>query len=111
MDAIDEAREKPRFKLSGSIETDELDFEILKCLGEDVRMPVSHIAQTVGSTAITITTRLKRLRNSGVIEGFSVLIDHSKIGFQLYRIDIELKEYRKRPLIIKYLEKIPILLP
>ena len=107
---IDEAREKPRFKPSGFIETDELDFEILKCLGEDARMPISHSAQRVGSTATTITTRLKRLTKSGVIEGFSVLIDHSTIGYQWYKIDIELKEYEKRPQIIKYLEKNPYLI-
>lgn len=107
---VDENRTKPRFKLNEVVETDELDFKILKLLTKDARMPVSSIAKKLNSTVTTINNRLKKLRETRILEGFGVLIDHPKIGNQWYKIDVELKEYKKRAQVIKYLEKNPHLI-
>ncbi len=56
---------------------DETDLEILRLLVEDARRPYSDIADHVGRSAPTVSDRIDRLRELGVIQRFTVDLDRS----------------------------------
>ncbi|MFB6118701.1 AsnC family transcriptional regulator [Halosegnis sp.] len=54
---------------------DETDLRILSLLTEDARRPFSDIAEEVGLSGPAVSDRVSRLREAGVIEGFTVEVD------------------------------------
>lgn len=61
-------------------ETDETDRSLLRQLREDGRRTFSDMAAEVGLSVAAVKRRVDRLREAGVITGFTVQIDHSKLG-------------------------------
>ena len=60
-------------------ELDEIDMKILRLLIEDARRPYSSIAEHVDLSAPTVSDRLDRLEDEGVIRQFTVDIDRLKL--------------------------------
>ncbi|WP_435075055.1 AsnC family transcriptional regulator [Halorubrum sp. HHNYT27] len=58
---------------------DETDVEILSLLAENARRPFSEIGERVGLSGPAVSDRVTRLEESGVIEGFTVDVDRSKL--------------------------------
>jgi len=58
---------------------DETDRRILELLAADARRPYSDIADDVGLSAPAVSDRVANLRDSGVIERFTVDIDRSRL--------------------------------
>ena len=61
----------------------ETDQKILKGLLEDARFSSRQIAKNVGVSVGTVLSRIKKMEDEGLIKGYSVLIDHEKLGYQL----------------------------
>ncbi|UCF11917.1 MAG: AsnC family transcriptional regulator [Thermoplasmatales archaeon] len=89
------------------VEIDDFDYHLLKLISQNARMPTTEIADSLNSTAVTITNRIKKLKELGVIRAFRVNINFPKLGYQRYKVDIILKDYNKLPEIIDYIEKNP----
>jgi len=58
---------------------DDTDLEILEHLAEDARRPYSEIAEAVGLSGPAVSDRVKRLREAGVIRGFTIDLDRSQL--------------------------------
>jgi DNA-binding Lrp family transcriptional regulator len=58
---------------------DETDRELLRLLREDARRPYSDLAEAVDLSAPAVSDRIDRLKQVGVIEGFTVDLDRSKL--------------------------------
>ena len=65
---------------------DAKDREILALLEADGRRATSDIARATGLAAPTVAERIARLRDIGVIRGFSVDIDPARIGLPISAI-------------------------
>mgnify|MGYP001307523847 FL=1 len=65
---------------------DETDIQILKALQKDGRDSASHIAEKVNVSVPTVTERIRKLQESGVILGFQTAIDPSSIGLDVTAI-------------------------
>ena len=52
-----------------------LDFQILKLIAPNARLPITEIAQKLDSTVTIINYRIKKLIRSGIIQGFRANID------------------------------------
>jgi len=65
---------------------DAKDREILHLLEEDGRRSNSDIARVTSLSAPTVAERIARLRDIGVIRGFSVKIDPSRVGLPIAAI-------------------------
>jgi len=61
----------------------ETDLKILKSLLEDARFSSRQIAKNVGVSVGTVLSRIKKMEDEGLIKGYSVLLDHEKLGYQL----------------------------
>ena len=62
---------------------DGIDKQILETLLVDSRTPLSHISQEVGISSPAIRERINKLRQEGIIKGFSTIIDYKKLGLGL----------------------------
>ena len=59
---------------------DEKDLAILKELRKDARRSTKAIAKDLAIPRATVHERIKRMMDRGVIKGFTVLPDYSKLG-------------------------------
>jgi DNA-binding Lrp family transcriptional regulator len=84
---------------------DEFDYQLLHLLNTHARMSTIEIATHLHSTSRTITRRIKKLIQLGVIYGFTIDIDYEKFGYRFYVLSFELKKYASRDIIIKYATK------
>jgi Lrp/AsnC family leucine-responsive transcriptional regulator len=92
----------PPFK---EVKIDKLDFNILRKLAVNARIPTLNLANDLNVTTATVKSRIKRLIQEKVIGVFTVNIDVSKTGIQEYNLEINLKDYDKKYEIIKFIKK------
>ena len=59
---------------------DEIDHQILARLQADARTPLAAIAKEVGLSGAAISERVRKLEQTGVIRGYTVLVDPEKLG-------------------------------
>ncbi|MER7394081.1 Lrp/AsnC family transcriptional regulator [Streptomyces sp. NPDC000151] len=62
-------------------EVDDIDHRLLRLLREDGRRTFSEMSAEVGLSVAAVKRRVDRLKDIGVITGFSVQIDQSKLGW------------------------------
>jgi DNA-binding Lrp family transcriptional regulator len=67
-------------------EIDELDRRILSILSDDSRISCRKIAQRCKVSVGTILARIKRLEQGKVIGGYTTILNHEKLGYQLTAI-------------------------
>ncbi|MDK2868940.1 MAG: hypothetical protein PWP39_175 [Pyrococcus sp.] len=65
---------------------DDLDKKILSLLIEDSRLSYREIAKKLNVAVGTIYNRLKKLEEMNIIEGFTVKLNHEKLGYELTAI-------------------------
>jgi Lrp/AsnC family transcriptional regulator, regulator for asnA, asnC and gidA len=107
---IDEKNERTAFILKRSgekVDYDDLDFQILKLLSNNARIPTIEVAEKLNLTTKTINERIRKLIKSEIILGFKIGIDWNRLGYQYFKIDFFLREYGKINQIIKYIEMNP----
>jgi DNA-binding Lrp family transcriptional regulator len=62
---------------------DETDVKILKALLLDARLSNRQIAKKIGVSVGTVLSRIERLEKEGIIKGYSAIIDHEKLSYEL----------------------------
>jgi DNA-binding Lrp family transcriptional regulator len=65
------------------MQLDETDVRILKALIADARLSSRQIAKQCGISIGTALSRIRRLESQGIIRGYSALLDHEKLGYEL----------------------------
>jgi len=83
------------------------DKKILFELEKNARQNNSSIAKSVGLSKDAVGYRIKQLENGGIIRGYRLLVDVSKIGYTLYRIYLRLIDISQEDLekMINYLKR------
>jgi len=59
---------------------DKFDISILEALQQDARLSLQDLGKIVGLTASPCWTRVKRLEDAGIIEGYTVRLSPEKLG-------------------------------
>ncbi len=67
----------------GDCMLDETDRRILSVLQRDARTSMRKISEEVGVSLGTVSNRVHKLEEAGVIRGYTVLLDPEKIGWDL----------------------------
>jgi Lrp/AsnC family leucine-responsive transcriptional regulator len=62
---------------------DSVDAAILDRLANDARISVAELARLVGLSAPSVSERIKRLEEAGVIGGYTVTVDPAALGLPL----------------------------
>lgn len=68
------------------------ELKLLHLLSQDARMPTVELARKAGVTPATVRVKIKMLENEGIITGYSIVFQHSKIGYENYEILATLKD-------------------
>jgi DNA-binding Lrp family transcriptional regulator len=62
---------------------DKTDERILKNLMTDARSSARQLALKLGLSTVTVLSRIKKLEKEKIIKGYTALIDHEKLGYNL----------------------------
>ena len=62
------------------MEVDEVDRHILSVLQENCKLPLVKIGERVGLSAPSVAERIDKLEKSGVIRGYTAILDGRKLG-------------------------------
>ena len=62
---------------------DDTDRRILSVLLQDARTSLRSIAEEVGVALGTVSNRVKRMEEMGVIQGYGILLDAEKVGWTM----------------------------
>lgn len=62
---------------------DSTDWQILRCLQADSRMQWQEIGKLVHLTGQAVSARIRRMQEEGIIQSFTVTLDHTKLGLPL----------------------------
>ncbi len=68
------------------MDMDQIDEKILKNLMVDARVSARQLALKLGMSTVTILSRIKKLEKEKIIKGYTALIDHEKLGYDLTAI-------------------------
>ena len=60
---------------------DKIDVSIIRCLTKDARMNASQIGAKVNLSVSAVIERMKKMEASGLIRGYTAVIDEQKAGF------------------------------
>ena len=65
---------------------DRVNWEILKCLQKNARMPNTQIGREVGISSPAVSDRIKKMEDSGIIDGYFTTVSPFEAGYQLKAI-------------------------
>ena len=86
---------------------DETDRQIISLLMNNARMPVKEIAKELYLTSPTVSTRIKKLKENGIITGFHTSVDLSSFGYNIKAfVNLEVDPKDKQEF-YDFIEKIP----
>lgn len=71
---------------------DNIDKQLLAALSEDGRLSYVELAERVGLSRVAVKDRIQNLKDKGVIEKFTVVINSEKFGKQVsafFEVDVE----------------------
>ncbi len=68
------------------MQLDESDERILKHLLVDARQSARQLALKLGMSTVTVLSRIKKLEKEKIIQRYTAIIDHEKIGYSLTAI-------------------------
>jgi Lrp/AsnC family leucine-responsive transcriptional regulator len=71
---------------------DDTDLKVLKLLLEDARIPVKDIALKTGLGSMAIIYRFRQLAKKMIILGYRADLDFSKLGYEYYKVFLELDD-------------------
>lgn len=62
---------------------DETDVKILEALMLDARLSSRQVAKRCGVSIGTVLSRIKKMEKEGIVTGYSAMLDHEKLGYEL----------------------------
>lgn len=89
------------------VETDELDIQILETIAANARLPTIEIAEKLNTTTTVVNYRIKKMLKNGIIQGFRTNMNYLQLGYQDFKVDIHLKEYKDIDKITEYMTANP----
>ena len=62
---------------------DKIDEKILKNLLVDARLSARQLSLKLGLSTVTVLSRIKKLEKEKIIKGYTSVLDHEKLGYDL----------------------------
>lgn len=82
---------------------DDVDRKIIRLLQEDARKSFNKIAESLGIAVGTAYNRVKSLEDSGILKGYTIMLDSAKLGYGLTAVILIEAEGRYLPEVEKEL--------
>jgi len=65
------------------MEIDDIDRKILSILMRNAKLPYTEVAKEVHVSGGTVHVRMKKMEELGIIKGFQLVIDPTKLGYDI----------------------------
>ncbi len=92
----------------GKIHLDEVDLQILDMLIDNARTPFTEIAKKLLISAGTVHVRVRKMEESGIIKGSTLILDYDKLGYSFIAyVGIYLSKTSQTRFVLNRLEEIP----
>jgi Lrp/AsnC family transcriptional regulator for asnA, asnC and gidA len=91
------------------VKLDDLEIKLLRIINKNARIPATELAKKLETTTFIVNSKIKKLKKTGVIKGFTLDIDFTKLGYYFFHVDINLKRYKGINELIEYIIKNPYL--
>ncbi len=62
---------------------DKIDEKILKNLLVDARLSARQLSLKLGLSTVTVLSRIKKLEKEKIIKGYTSILNHEKLGYDL----------------------------
>jgi DNA-binding Lrp family transcriptional regulator len=98
--------EKRKMDYSSSHKVDDVDRNIIRLLQEDARKSFNKIAESLGIAVGTAYNRVKSLEDSGILKGYTIMLDSAKLGYGLTALILIEAEGRYLPEVENELAKL-----
>ena len=85
---------------------DDIDRKIIRLLQEDSRKSFNKIAESLGIAVGTAYNRVKNLEDKGILKGYTIMVDSTKLGYGLTALILIEAEGRYLPEVEKELAKL-----
>ena len=70
----------------------EIDLKLIQLLSQNARAPIRRIAKLMGVSEATVRCHINKLEQQGIIKGYSVVIDTTKINLPIFvTVGVEFK--------------------
>ena len=89
------------------VKIDEIDREIIKTLTQNSRTPITEIAESVKLGSMGIIYRIKNLAKNKILLGSRANLNFSKLGYEYYKVIIELEDISVFKKIFSYCQMHP----
>jgi len=86
---------------------DQKDLELLDLLKEDARISLLDIAKKLQMTAAGVKYKLRNLEKNNVIVAYKLLLDYRKLGYEYYKVDLELEDVMIIPALTEFISRHP----
>jgi len=87
---------------------DDIDKQILDVLIENTRTPFTDIAKKLSISAGTVHVRVRKMEESGIIQGSSLIVDYDKLGYTFIAyIGVFLDKTSQTQFVLERINEIP----
>ncbi|WP_406683913.1 winged helix-turn-helix transcriptional regulator [Seonamhaeicola sp. MEBiC1930] len=87
---------------------DEIDHQILDMLIDNTRIPFTDIAKKLLISAGTVHVRVKKMEESGIIKGSSLMLDYKKLGYSFIAyVGVYLNNTSQTKFVLERINEIP----
>lgn len=86
---------------------DQTDLMILQCLQSDSRMQWQEIGKIVHLTGQAVAVRIRSMQDEGIIEAFTVKLNHEKLGRPIYALITVFMSSAKHVTFLRFLADSP----
>ena len=81
----------------------ESDLKFLRIIAADGKISLLEISKSLGMTPTAIKFKMRSLEKKGVILAYRAIVDLNKLGYEYYKIDLDLANVSARDQIRKFL--------
>jgi len=81
----------PFYTIDSPEKIDNIELHLLKLVSKNARMPIIELARQLKITPKTAASKIKSLEKRGIISGYSVILNVEKLGYQYYKLHIDLQ--------------------
>ena len=69
--------------MKNEYQLDEVDLKILEVLMKDAKKPYTEVAKKAYVSGGTVHVRMRKLEEAGIVEGTTLKVDYSKLGYDI----------------------------
>lgn len=103
-------KEQSSYSITGNLDNkiiDDLDKKIIQSLLKNCRKTSVDISKEISVPARTISSRIKRLEKTGIINRYNINIDYEKLGVEYYKFSICFSESINYSSLIEFTKTLP----